>query len=91
MENLISLWKTSLFTKQRPFEVIRFNSKVWNLSCDLTHLLYMDDIKLFAQNDTGLQKMVDLVRRFSDDIGMTFGINKCAKLTVKRGKDMSNW
>ena len=24
---------------------------------NLTHLLYMDDIKLFAQNDAGLQKM----------------------------------
>ena len=30
-----------------------------------------------------------MVRRFSDDIGMTFGIDKCAKLTVKRGKSMS--
>ena len=30
-----------------------------------------------------------MVRRFSDDIGMTFGIDKCAKLTVKCGKSMS--
>jgi len=29
------------------------------------------------------------VRRFSDDIGMSFGINKCAKLTVKQGKPVS--
>lgn len=56
---------------------------------NLTHLLYMDDIKLFAQNDAGLQKMVDLVRKFSDDIRMSFGISKCAKLTVKRGKPVS--
>ena len=39
---------------------------------NLTHLLYMDDLKLFSQNDTGLQKMLDLVRKFSDDIGMFF-------------------
>ena len=56
---------------------------------NLTHLLYMDDIKLFAQNDAGLQKMVDLVQMFSDDIKMSFGINKCAKLSVKRGKLVS--
>ena len=56
---------------------------------NLTHLLYMDDIKLFAQNDTELQRLVDLVRRISDDIGMSFGINKYAKLTVKRGKPVS--
>ena len=56
---------------------------------NLTHLLYMDDLKLFSQNDTGLQKMVDLVRKFSDDIGMSFGISKCAKLTVKQAKPIS--
>ena len=51
---------------------------------NLTHSLYMDDLKRFAQNDDGLQKMVDLVRRFSDDIRMSFGISKCAKLTEER-------
>ena len=56
---------------------------------NLTHLLYMDNLKLFSQNDTGLQKMGDLVRKHSDDIGMFFGIRKCAKLTVKRGKPMT--
>lgn len=56
---------------------------------NLTHLLYIDDIKLFPQNDAGLQKMVDLVWRFSDDIRMSFGISKCTKLTVKWGKPVS--
>ena len=27
----------------------------------LTHLLYMDDLKLFARNDVDLQKLMDLV------------------------------
>ena len=61
---------------------------------NLTHLLYMDNLKLFAQNDDGLQKMVDLVRRFSDDIRMSFGISKCAKLTRKVGvywPCINNW
>ena len=49
----------------------------------LTHLLYMDNLKLFARNDGDLQKMMDLVQTFSR---MSFGISKCAKLTLKRGK-----
>ena len=55
----------------------------------LTHLLYIDDLKLFAPNDAGLQKLTDLVETFSLDIRMTFGIQKCTKLTVKRGKPVS--
>jgi len=56
-----------------------------------THLLYMDDLKLFAPNDAGLQRLIDLVKMFSADIIMSFGIEKCAKLTIKRGKPMSMW
>ena len=55
----------------------------------VTHLLYMDDLKLFAPNDAGLQRLIDLVEMFSTDIRMSFGIEKCAKLTVKRGKPVS--
>jgi len=46
----------------------------------------MDDIKLFAQNDKCLQPLVNMVRKFSDDIGMQFGFQKCAKLSATRGK-----
>ena len=40
----------------------------------LTHLLYMDDLKLFATNDVGLQRLVDVVQMFLADIRMSFGI-----------------
>jgi len=46
----------------------------------------MDDIKLFAPNDTCLQQLVDTVREFSDDIKMSFGFEKCAKLSVRGGR-----
>ena len=52
----------------------------------LTDLLYMDDLKIFARSDECLFKLVDTVQRFSDAIQMDFGISKCAKLTIKRGK-----
>ena len=36
--------------------------------------------------------MIRIVNKFSDDIGMSFGIDKCEKLTIQRGKivDMEN-
>lgn len=52
----------------------------------LTHLLYMDDLKLFSGSETKLQHQLSTVKEFSDDIGMKFGLDKCAKATFKRGK-----
>ena len=52
----------------------------------ILHLLFMDDLKLFAANDNQLASMIRIVNKFSDDIGMSFGIDKCIKLTIQRGK-----
>ena len=52
----------------------------------LTHLLYMDDLKLFARNDSQLQKLLHTVKMFSDGVGLTFGLDKCARLSISRGK-----
>ena len=46
----------------------------------------MDDLKLYAQNDGELEGLLKTVKAFSDDIGMEFGLDKCAKATFKRGK-----
>ena len=45
----------------------------------------MDDLKLYAKNEKGLELLVQTVRIFSDDIGTEFGIDKCAALVPKRG------
>ena len=50
------------------------------------HLLFMDDLKLYANNEKGLDTLVQTVRISSDDIGMEFGIDKCATLVLKREK-----
>ena len=42
------------------------------------HLMYMDDIKLFARNEKELETLKHAVRIYSQDIGMEFGIEKCA-------------
>ena len=46
----------------------------------------MDDLKLSAKDDNKLEGLLRIVKRFSDDIGMEFGLSKCAKATFKRGK-----
>ena len=46
----------------------------------------MDDLKLYAKNEKGLESLVQTVRIFSDAISMKFGIDKCATLVLKRGK-----
>ncbi|XP_072176148.1 uncharacterized protein [Diadema setosum] len=52
----------------------------------LNHLLFMDDLKLFCKDEKQCDKLVQTVRLVSKDIGMDFGINKCATLVMKRGR-----
>ena len=51
----------------------------------INHLMYMDDIKLFAKNEKELETLIQAVRIYSQDIGIEFGIEKYAML-VKSGK-----
>ena len=48
--------------------------------------MYRDDIKLFAKNEKELETLIHAVRIHSQDIGMEFGIEKCAMLVMKCGK-----
>ena len=54
----------------------------------INHLMYMDDIKLFAKNEKEVETLIHTVRIYSQDIGMEFGIEKCAMLVMKRGNDI---
>ena len=51
----------------------------------INHLFFMDDLKLYAKNETGLKQLIDIVFAFSSDIGMKFGIEKCASLKIEAG------
>ena len=46
----------------------------------------MDDLKLYEKNDYELDGLLKTVKTFSDDIGMTFGLDKCAKAIFIREK-----
>ena len=52
----------------------------------VNHLLFMDDVKLYGKSEKQVDTLLNTVRVFSQDIGMQFGINKCAVLVLKRGK-----
>ena len=52
----------------------------------INHLLFMDDLKLYSRTEKGLDSLVQTVRVFSEDIGMEFGIAKCAKKNVSNGE-----
>ena len=52
----------------------------------ISHLSYMDDLKIFSKDHKSMQMCVSIVETFSRDIGMEFGIEKCATIEIKKGK-----
>ena len=53
----------------------------------LTHIFFVDDLKLYASSISILKKQLDLVTKFSKDIGMKFGQEKCAYIKIEKGKN----
>ena len=51
-----------------------------NRQYKLNHLLFMDDLKLFAKNEDQIDSLIQTTHCFSTDIGMEFGIKKCGVL-----------
>ena len=51
----------------------------------INHLLFMDDLKLYADTEEHLGDLVRIVETYSTDIGMKFGLDKCAVLTIRKG------
>ncbi|XP_078348127.1 uncharacterized protein LOC144633190 isoform X1 [Oculina patagonica] len=52
----------------------------------ISHLFYMDDLKTYAKSDSQQTGLLNIVKTFSDDIKMEFGLDKCAKAAFKGGK-----
>lgn len=61
-----------------------------NTQFTLTHLMYMDDIKLYAADKQSLFHLADTTQQFSNDICMQFGVDKCKILSVVKGKVQNN-
>ena len=56
----------------------------------IDHLWFMDDLIVSAKNVAELDSVVQTVRVISDDIGMEFGIQKCAVVAIRRGRMVEN-
>ena len=52
----------------------------------ISHLLHMDDLKLYGRNPDQLDGLLHTVRTFSDDIRMKIGLDKCAIAHFVNGK-----
>ena len=48
--------------------------------------MYRDDIKLFAENEKELETLIQTMRKYTQDRGIEFGIEKCTMLIMKNRK-----
>jgi len=51
----------------------------------ISHLLYKDDLKLLGRNENDLKSEMKIVQTISKDINMNFGLEKYARICLKRG------
>jgi hypothetical protein len=53
----------------------------------VTHLKYMDDLKLIGKTEEEIERQMQAAGTFTDDIQMEFALfEKCAKLVLNRGQ-----
>ena len=63
-----------------------YGYKISNTSAPISNLFYMDDLKLYSENEQEQFAELKIVKQFSHDIGMEFGLEKRAKASFKKGK-----
>ena len=51
----------------------------------MSHLPYMDDLKLYGKSTAELESLLNTVKIFSNDTSMEFGLDKCATLAIIKG------
>ena len=56
----------------------------------VSYLFCMDDLKLFSKDESELQQELTIVKTFSDDIRMEFGLDKYTRAVFKLGKLTKN-
>jgi hypothetical protein len=89
-DSLSALWfclclnplSRTLTTTNYGFEVKSQKTKLHKIN----HLLYMDDIKLYAPSQTQMKSLIKITETISKDTCMEFGIQKCKMLHIWRGK-----
>ena len=59
---------------------------IYEFSESREKILFMDELKLYSRSEKELDSLIQTVCVFSEDIGMEFGIDKCAMLVMEKGK-----
>ena len=58
----------------------------YSLGRPISHLLFMDDLKVYARDRASLARTVKLVDSVSEAMGMTMGLRKCAVAHMRWGR-----
>jgi len=69
-------------------EEIGFKFHINNETFQLSHLLFVDDLKIYASSQKDLKNLIHLTEQFGDMVGLEFGFSKCAVAAQKRGKQV---
>ena len=56
----------------------------------VNHLLFMDDLQLYEASKDELDSLVQVVTIFWQDIRMSFGLDKCKVLEMRRGRQLGS-
>ena len=81
----ISICKSDDATQPHTQKIHR-RKKISKSQEKMNHLMFMDNIKLFAKNETELKTLIHTVRTYSYDIEMEFSTEKSA-LLIKKAKN----
>jgi hypothetical protein len=63
--------------------------RIYGTDRKISHLLYRDDLKLLGRYENDLQNELKIVQTINKDINMNFGLEKCARMCLKRGRFQS--
>lgn len=74
---------TNVLNKKRAVFEVKENNKI-------SHLRFMDDLKLFFRDETELQQELTIVKTFSGCTRMEFGLDKCATAIYKHDNKLKS-
>jgi hypothetical protein len=59
--------------------------QIYGADRKISHILYIDDLKLFGRSEEDLENEMKIVKTFSKNINMSFGLGRYAKMFLKNG------
>ena len=80
------LYVIAMIPKTTVFGQTELGYQTSKSAANISHLLYMNNLKLYGKSSNGLESLLNTVWIFSTDISMEFGLKKCATVTILKGK-----